>query len=215
MPLHLIFEVDQILPRIPRNHFHNNAANVTIFVETISGIAMLENESTKEEFMFRKGLVGLCILVAGLVIGTVASAQNNSSGNADAPLAPPQQNPVPGDYYDWGRGRDGSGYCYQFTAEGYVLNGGAPVENSLCEAVKPSHPDWGRGRNGYGYCYRFTPSYLVMNQGTPIHNQQCETVRPSYYDWGRGIDGWIYCFQFTPERWVMNEGRSVPNNFCR
>lgn len=125
-------------------------------------------------------------------------------------------NPPPntGAFYDWGMGIDRTGYCYQFTNQGDVLNGGQPVAESFCEAVKASHPDWARGRDGYGYCYQFTPDELVMFQGRPQKNETCEAVKPSHYAWARAMDGWTYCFQFTPYNAMMNQGRSVPNEKC-
>lgn len=77
-----------------------------------------------------------------------------------------------GHYYDWARGRDGWGYCYEF-ANGNVLNGGANVPNYLCERENPSHYDWARGRDGYTYCYQFTPYGHVMNGGYAVSNNMC------------------------------------------
>jgi hypothetical protein len=179
-------------------HFHNTAANVTIFVETIAHMqwSWFINEGGT---MIPKLLIGLSILM--------------SCAWAQATTPPPP--PGYGSYFDWGRGADGTGYCYQFaSANGQVLNGGRPVPESNCEMVSPSHFDWGQGQNGYGYCFQFTPQQLVMWQGRPVSNQQCEMVASSYYAWGRGNDGWTYCFQFTPYGRVMNEGRAVSNSYC-
>lgn len=122
--------------------------------------------------------------------------------------------PNTGAYYDWGRGRDGTGYCYQFTSQGYVLNGGYPVDEQLCESIKPSHFNWARGQNGYGYCYQFTPDELVMQQGRPQQVEKCEAKHPSYFSWGTSQQGWTYCYQFTTNHLLMNEGRPVPNEKC-
>lgn len=162
--------------------------------------------------MVQKILIGLVILM---------SFGFANAGDQDGSLSVlPQTSRLPppggigGAYYEWGRGRDGSGYCYQFTSDGYVLNGGAPQPNFYCEQVHPSHSDWGRGNNGFGYCYQFTPTNIIMNQGAAIPNVQCELVMPSFYRWGRGYDGFTYCFQFTPNGLLLNDGRAVPNNYC-
>lgn len=76
-------------------------------------------------------------------------------------------------YFDWGRGQNGWGYCYEFTSQGYVLNQGRPVHNANCEAVRPSYFDWGRGMDGYVYCYQWTPYRVAMNEGRPMHPSYC------------------------------------------
>lgn len=120
-----------------------------------------------------------------------------------------------GSYFDWGQGRDGYGYCYEWTSNGYVLNGGQPVGNYNCESRNPSYFDWGRGRDGWAYCYRMTPNGFVMNQGQPAGNFNCEATNPSYYAWGRGQDGYAYCYQYAPNGIAMNQGRPVGNFNCR
>ena len=160
----------------------------------------------------------ICAFIGLTLISGVSHAQ--MTGNSDGTYAGESRdshnpaNPHTGAYYDWGRGRDGTGYCYQFTNEGYVLNGGANVPESFCEAVEPSKADWARGKNGYGYCYQFTPDHLVMYQGRPQSNATCEKVSPSHFAWDRAMDGWTYCFQFTPYNAIMNDGHSVPNEKC-
>ncbi len=120
-----------------------------------------------------------------------------------------------GTYYDWGRGRDGWGYCYEWNSNGVPLNGGAPVSNYYCESENPSYYYWGQGQNRWGYCYQFTPYGVAMNQGRPQGNYYCESQNPSYYDWGRGQNGYTYCYQFTSNGYVMNDGRPVNNYYCR
>lgn len=159
----------------------------------------------------------LLLIISSLLIGGVVQAQMTSNpnsvyagGNISAP-----GNPNTGAHYDWGRGRDGTGYCYQFTNQGDVLNGGYPVAEANCEAVRPSKADWGWDRRtGFGYCYQFTPDNLVMYQGRPQNYDICEKVNPSHYAWGRATNGWTYCFQFTPYNAVLNEGRAVANEKC-
>jgi len=77
-----------------------------------------------------------------------------------------------GSYYDWGRGQNGWGYCYEW-ANGYVLNSGYPIANYYCEQENPSYFDWGRGMNGYTYCYQWTPYGVAMNEGRPVDNYYC------------------------------------------
>lgn len=136
-------------------------------------------------------------------------------GSQTPPVPSPQPPPGhPGNYFNWGQGRDGTGYCYEFNSQGFVLNGGMPQANINCEKVSPSFANWGRANNGFGYCFQFTPYNIVMNQGHPIANQTCEKVSPSYYRWGQGVDGFTYCYQFTPTGLVMNNGQNVPNHLC-
>lgn len=159
-----------------------------------------------------KILMTLCLVFLGFQTNAQMMPGNPDGIYAGGRVENPPQNT--GAFYDWGIGRDRTGYCYQFTNQGDVLNSGHPVAESHCEAVKASHPDWARGRNGYGYCYQFTPDEIVMYQGRPQKNENCEKVKPSVFNWGRGMDGWTYCFQFTPSQLLLNEGRSVPNEKC-
>lgn len=76
-------------------------------------------------------------------------------------------------YVDWGQGRDGTGYCYEFFRNGQVANGGRPISNHACERYNPSYYDYGRGRDGYYYCYQFTPYGVVMNQGRAVPMNYC------------------------------------------
>ena len=78
-----------------------------------------------------------------------------------------------GAYYEWGRGYNGYGYCYEWAYGGGVLNGGNPVQNSHCDQVNPSYYSWARGNNGYTYCYQFTPQGWAMNNGNPVPNNWC------------------------------------------
>jgi hypothetical protein len=119
-----------------------------------------------------------------------------------------------GSYYNWGRGQNGFGYCYQYTSYGSVLNGGRPVANQFCENTKPSYHNWGRGKDGFGYCYQYTPQGLAMYEGRPQSNYFCEMTKPSYYNWGRGQNGYTYCYQYTPQGLAMNSGKPVANYFC-
>jgi len=119
-----------------------------------------------------------------------------------------------GSYFNWGRGRDGWGYCYEYSCSGAILNGGYPVSNGSCETTRPSYYNWGRGQNGWGYCYQWTPYGVAMNQGHPVANFSCEATRPSYYAWGRSNDGWTRCYQWTPQGLAMNDGYPVANYLC-
>ena len=123
--------------------------------------------------------------------------------------------PRRGSYYKWGKARNGYGYCYEYTRDGRVLNGGKPVGNYNCERRNPSVYNWGRARNGYGYCYQYTPYGVAMNEGRPVSNFQCERYNPSYYSWGRGRDGNTYCYQYTGNGIPMNEGKPVSNYYCK
>lgn len=159
------------------------------------------------------------IIISAILMSGIAHAQMTSNPDgiyAGQPEVPQESanHPNTGAYYDWGMGRDRTGYCYQFTNNGAVLNGGYPVAEALCEAVNPSKANWARANNGYGNCYQFTPNNLVMYQGRPQPYEKCEKVSPSHYAWGRGNDGWTYCFQFTPANLPLNDGRAVPNEKC-
>lgn len=95
------------------------------------------------------------------------------SSHADAPVAlegfaPPRR----GSYFDWGRARNGWGYCYQWTRNGQVLNQGQPVQNYLCERTNPSYFAWGRAKNGFTYCYQWAKG-LALNEGQPVPNYYC------------------------------------------
>ena len=120
----------------------------------------------------------------------------------------------PGYYFNWGQGRDGWGYCYQWTSSGQVLNQGMPVDKWNCEQTNPSTYNWGRGQNGWGYCYHYTPYGIAMEQGMPTSNYLCEQRSPSYYAWGRGSNGYTYCYQWTPNGLALNEGQPVANSYC-
>lgn len=76
-------------------------------------------------------------------------------------------------FFDWARGQNGFGYCYEFDSYGYVLNGGRPMHPYNCERVNPSYFDWARGMNGHFYCYQWTPYHAVMNDGRPVHPRYC------------------------------------------
>lgn len=78
-----------------------------------------------------------------------------------------------GSHYDWGRAQNGYGYCYEWTSQGYVLNGGQPIANFYCEQTRPSLYNWGRANNGYTYCYQWTPDGYAMNGGQPVANFYC------------------------------------------
>ncbi len=76
-------------------------------------------------------------------------------------------------FYDWGRGQNGWGYCYQFDKYGYVMNNGRPVNNRMCERYNPSYYAWAYATNGYTYCFQFTPYNVVMNEGRSVHPRFC------------------------------------------
>ncbi len=172
--------------------------------------------------MIQKILIGLVVLMCGVVNAAentfagalMTNADGSVSDGVRSPVPPPPGNPGNNTFFDWGRGNDGTGYCYQFTWDGYVMNGGAAQPNYYCEQVRPSHFDWGRGNNGYGYCYQFTPYNLVMNKGAAQSNMNCERYYPSHYRWANANDGRVYCFQFTPYGLAMNDGRPVPPQYC-
>lgn len=158
-------------------------------------------------------------MISKMIFGFIALLMAGSvfAQSQFQPLHPPHPptHPAPGTYFDWGRGADGTGYCYEFSqSNGQVLNGGRPVPEVNCEKVQPSYFNWGRANNGYGYCFQFTPQHLVMWQGRTVPNHQCEAVRPSHFAWAMASNGYSYCFQFTPEGLAMNEGRPVPNHYC-
>lgn len=158
--------------------------------------------------MLKKIALGLLI-----TLGAMSFAQASDKTYAGAEKKEAVQS-YPYSRYDWGLAQNGFGYCYEFTREGNVLNGGQPVPNYLCEQVRPSRVDWGTATNGYGYCFQWTPYGVPMNEGRSIDAYNCERLRPSYYNWARATNGYTYCFQFTPYGVAMNEGRSVPNYFC-
>lgn len=120
-----------------------------------------------------------------------------------------------GSYYNWGQGRDGWGYCYEWTCDGYVLNNGQPQSNYNCDYNNPSRYDWGRGRDGWGYCYQWTPYGVAMNQGAPQSNYNCDYYRQSYYAWGPGRNGYTHCYHFTAYGDVMDQGAPASDYNCR
>ena len=119
-----------------------------------------------------------------------------------------------GFYYDWGKANNGWGYCYKWTNDGRVLNGGKPVDNYNCERVNPSYHNWGRGNDGWGYCYQWTAYGVAMNQGQPVSNYSCESVNPSYYSWGQSKAGNTRCYQYTANGYAMNKGQPVSDYNC-
>lgn len=166
------------------------------------------------------------LISSAFVLVTSISMANTEVGatcatpvNENSILAPlMEQNFAPscvGTYYNWGRGQNGWGYCYEWTCNGYPLNNGLPVANYLCESRSPSRYDWGRGMDGWGYCYQWTPQGIAMNEGQPVTNWNCERTRPSYYSWGRGMDGNAYCYQYTAYGVAMNAGQPVSPYLCR
>ncbi len=152
-----------------------------------------------------KTIFTLALLFGALFTGSAFAAPIAGAGiQADAVIAEASAASRPGTYYDWGRGRDGFGYCYHWTRDGRVLNGGMPVDEYNCEARRPSFYDWARSVSGWGNCYRFTPTGLVMNQGQPQAYMNCEEYTPSYYRWGRAQNGFTYCYQFG-KGYILNE----------
>ncbi|MGZ3804556.1 MAG: hypothetical protein ACXVB4_10125 [Pseudobdellovibrionaceae bacterium] len=133
------------------------------------------------------------------------------------PPPPPRQSPYPGygSYYNWGRGNDGWGHCYEWASNGGVLNNGNPVGDYFCEQRNPSYYNWGTGGDGWGYCYQYTPNGDALNSGSPVGNYYCDQRRPSYYAWGRGYDGYTHCYQYTANGVAMNQGQAVSDYYCR
>ena len=76
-------------------------------------------------------------------------------------------------YFDWGTGRDGTGYCYEFFRSGEVANQGRSLPNRFCERVSPSYYEMGRSRDGGFYCYQFSPYHVVLNQGRAVPPSFC------------------------------------------
>ncbi len=184
--------------------------------------------------MLRKPILGFLIALSAIFGTSLSWAQPHVELQAEPktepqykqPAAPPPLAPVthhppppglsprPEYFFDWGRGNDGTGYCFEFDSAGYVMNQGRPVPENRCEAIVPTHFEWGQATNGFGYCFQFTPSHLVLWQGRPVNNQQCEYTQPSFYSWGRANNGGVYCFQFSPTGLVLNDGQAVPPQFC-
>ena len=161
-----------------------------------------------------KMINSLVLLVVVLFTGSAFATPDIDLGSqAEAPLASEAVSSRPGTYYDWGQGRDGWGYCYQWNRRGDVLNGGMPVDEYNCESRRPSNFNWARSAYGWGNCYRFSPNGLVLNRGQAQSYYNCERFNPSYFNWARATNGYVYCFQFG-NGLVLNEGRAVPNNYC-
>lgn len=163
----------------------------------------------------KKFIFGLIVL-AGLSSFASESAIATGNSNSDvSQMNPPPYNPGQGSYYDWGTGKNGYGYCYQWSNSGQVLNGGSPQPNYLCEQRRQSYYMWNRAYNGYGYCYQYTPYGVPMNAGASQPNYLCEQRNPSYYAWGRGQDGYTRCYQYTSNGIPMNQGAPVGNYLCQ
>lgn len=80
-----------------------------------------------------------------------------------------------GSYYDWGRGMNGYGYCYQFAANGKVMNNGRPQPYAGCERVHRSFYDWGQYQgNPSWYCFQWTPYGDVLNEGRAMPLRLCQ-----------------------------------------
>ena len=163
-------------------------------------------------------------LIGFLMLFPVASFASSASLTQEAskltlsvgPLAPPVDYDYShGSYFNWGRGQNGWGYCYEWTYDGYVLNEGRPVNTSFCERVSPSMAVWNRAQNGWGYCYRITSNGFTLNDGRPIDPSYCEATGASYYRWGRANDGYVRCYKFSFNGLILNEGRPVENYYCR
>ncbi|MEK6553656.1 MAG: hypothetical protein AABZ31_00305 [Bdellovibrionota bacterium] len=162
-----------------------------------------------------KAISTFVFLVGVLSTQSVFAAPTSDMGSqTNAPIATESGIAPRGSYFDWGQGQDGFGYCYEWTRDGRVLNGGMPVADYNCEARRPAHYTWHRSVSGWGNCYRFTPSGLVMDRGQPKAYYNCERYSPSYFNWARATNGYTYCFQFG-NGLVLNEGRSVPNYNCQ
>lgn len=87
---------------------------------------------------------------------------------------PPNPGPTQSSYYDWGRGQDGYGYCYEYDYFGQVMNWGQAQDNWYCERVSPSHYTWGYySGSSQPYCFQVTPRGDVMNSGYPVANYLC------------------------------------------
>jgi hypothetical protein len=114
-------------------------------------------------------------LVLSLFFGISAGAANLTSDLYAGQKSISKQDSQNHDYYtffDWARGNNGWGYCYEFDNYG-VLNNGRPVHPFNCEQVNPSYFNWARGWDGYVYCFQFTPYNAVMNDGHSVHPSYC------------------------------------------
>jgi hypothetical protein len=148
--------------------------------------------------------------------------KNNLGSKPSTKSLPPPPDPQPqppltnrGTYFDWERGNDGWGHCYEWTTHREVLNNGNPIEDFFCEENYPSHFRWDKGLDGWGYCYQYSPNGYVLNYGAPIPNNYCEATSPSFYNWGRGYDGYTHCYQYTFNGIIMNQGSQVNESYCR
>jgi hypothetical protein len=157
------------------------------------------------------------LILALITMMSLSAFATDSAWNGVIP-APTMTTPppphYPGYFYDWGQGRDGWGYCYQWTSSGQVLNQGMPVDNWNCEQSRPSMFNWGQAHSGWGYCYHYTPYGVPMDAGQPAPNYQCEQRAPSHYAWGQAQNGYTFCYQWTPYGVAMNDGQPVPNYYC-
>lgn len=203
---------------------------VAVTLLTISGRALafdMVNDSTKldqpKELFILDG--DNTVQFKGLDLTTLFDRDDHRHRNPprhDRPHRPPppDRRPYPpppsrGSYYDWSRGNDGWGHCYEWASNGGVLNNGNPVSDYYCEQVYPSHYEWGRANDGWGYCYQYTPYGVAMNTGSPVSNYYCEQVASSYYSWGRGNDGYTHCYQYTANGIAMNQGSPVSDYYCQ
>jgi hypothetical protein len=126
-----------------------------------------------------KFLLSLLIMAASFAIAspqlwTLETHTGTNQAQAETALQNTTVNhPHYNSYFDWGRGMNGWGYCYQWTPYGVPMNEGRPVPNFYCERHRPSFYRWAQGQNGYIYCYQFTPDGYVMNEGRPVDNRYC------------------------------------------
>lgn len=116
------------------------------------------------------------MLLQSLAFGSEIEARPPVRPPPNEPPRPPRppQPPPPGrTYFDWGVGRDGYGYCYEWIRPGIPANNGMAQPNQFCERVRPSYFDWSRAQNGRIYCFQFTPYNVMMNQGAPVPDYYC------------------------------------------
>lgn len=78
-----------------------------------------------------------------------------------------------GMYYEWGLAPDGWGYCFQYTMEGHVLNGGHPVSELYCDYYNPPYFTWLQGPDAFTHCFKKSPQGYTLNRGRPVPDEFC------------------------------------------
>jgi hypothetical protein len=84
-------------------------------------------------------------------------------------------------FFDFGRGENGYGYCYQFDANMQVMNKGMPVADFNCDLTK-SYYGWALHPDGELYCHRWTPYKHIMNKGQIVDAILCRKGNPWPYE---------------------------------